>query len=160
MLMIRSKQTPLTRRSVTPRPLMPLSAVMWRLDRHEADIIAMIEEGDLLWAFDIRAPKAVKPEPRILTQSVVDFLAGNRPPLQDEETEWQRVASLIFPAKPVLVRCELAALLNCGRSHAMDLVRGCHFRLAPGHTIRPGPGGSPHIIADSVKDWLRKRRML
>jgi hypothetical protein len=145
--------------SVKPRPLMPISAVTWRLDRHENEVLAMIEEGELLFAFDVRSPKALKSSPRVLAQSVEDYLAGNRP-REDEQTEWQRVASLIFPDKPVLVKYELARLLNCGRQHATDLVYARQFRLVPGSRIRPGPGGSAQIETASVQEWLLRRRML
>jgi hypothetical protein len=146
--------------SVKPRPLMPIAAVMWRLDRHENAVLAMIEEGELLFAFDVRAPKALKPSPRVLAQSVEDYLAGNRPRDEDEQTEWRRIVSLIFPDKPVLVKYELARLLNCGRQHATDLVYARQFRLVPGSRIRPGPGGSAQIETASVEKWLLKRRML
>jgi hypothetical protein len=122
--------------------------------------MAMIEEGLLLWCFDVKEPKATRPAPRVLTQSVQDFLAGNRPSAEDQEAEWQRVANLIFPDKPSICTCELAQALNCGRQHTMNLIYAKQFRLAPGRRIRPGPGGSAQIETASVKEWLLKRRML
>jgi hypothetical protein len=105
---------PLPANSIEPRPLMPISAVIWRLNRPEKEVMALLDEGLLLWCFDVKEPKATRPAPRVLTQSVQDYLAGNCPPAEDEETEWQRVASLIFPDKPTIGTCELAQSLNCG----------------------------------------------
>jgi hypothetical protein len=150
---------PLPANSIEPRPLMPLSAVIWRLDRPENEVMALVEEGLLLWCFDVKEPKATRPAPRVLTQSVQDYLAGNPPSAEDEETAWPRVASLIFPDKPTMGTCELAQSLNCGRQHAMNLVYARQFRIVPGHHIRPGPG-SPYIETASVKAWLLNRRML
>ena len=152
---------PPRRRSVKPRPLMPLSAVEWRLDRHEYEVITMIEEGELLWAFDVRAPKASHAELRVLTQSVQDYLAGRCSLAdKDEDADWQRVARLIFPDQPSIVTGELTRSLSCGRQHAINLVYGRQFRLVPGSAIRPGPGGSPRLETASVAGWLRKRRVL
>ncbi len=160
MLMLRSRPTPATRRTIKPRPLMPLSAVMWRLDCHECQVLALIEEGELLWAFDVKAPKALRPSVRVLTQSLADFLAGKAPPLIDEEMEWERVAKSIFPPKPIIAGRELARLLNCGRQHVLDLVHAGQLGLAPRSQIRPGPGGMPQILTPSAAAWLRTRRML
>ena len=152
---------PPQRRSVKPRPLMPLSAVMWRLDRHEHEVMTMIQEGHLLWVFDVRAPKASRVDLRVLNQSVQDYLAGRCPFIEkDEDADWQRVARLIFPDKPSIVTGELTRSLNCGRQHAINLVYGRQFRLVPGSAIRPGPGGSPRVETASVATWLRKRRVL
>ena len=145
--------------SIKPRPLMTLSTVIWRLDRPEKEVTAMVQEGLLLWCFDVKQPKSMRAALRVLTQSVQDYLAGNRPSAEDEETAWPCVASLIFPDKPTICTCELAQALNCGRQHAMNLVYARQFRIVPGHHIRPGPG-SPYIETASVKAWLRKRRTL
>jgi hypothetical protein len=135
---------------------------MWRLDRRENEVLALIEEGELLWAFDVRTPAAARPSVRVLYQSVEDYLAGNRPSgtVASEEAEWQQVASLVFPDKPTIVNCELAGLLNCGRQHVMDLVHAKQFRLLPGTRFHPGRNGSPQIVTASAKEWLQKRRML
>ena len=146
-------------RAIAPRPLMTLSAVMWRLDRDEDEVLALIDEGALLWAFNVAVPSALKTAPRVLAESVGDYLAGRTRPAGDEEAEWQRVAGLIFPAKETIVRCELARALNCGRTHALSLIHLKQFQVARGTRCRPGPGGSPRIITASAAEWLRKRRL-
>ncbi|MCX6924556.1 MAG: hypothetical protein NT154_15280, partial [Verrucomicrobia bacterium] len=145
MIATLTKPSPSRRHAVKPRPLMPISAVQWRLDLSENEVVALIEEGELLFAFDIREPKAVRTAPRVLTQSVQDFLSGHCSSADDEETEWQNVAKMIFPDRPTIVTCELARLLNCGRQHAMNLLYARQFKVAPGSRIRRGPGGSAWI---------------
>lgn len=147
-------------RCIQPRPLMPIEAVQWRLDKDESQVRAMIDEGELLWAFNIARPTVEAPTVRVLAQSVEDYLAGVAPPAEDEETEWQRVAGMIFPDRPVITGIELRRMLCCGREHARKLVRARQFRLVKGSRIRRGPGGYAQLEAASVRDWLRKRRVI
>jgi hypothetical protein len=144
-----------------PRPLMPLSAVMTCLDLDEDDCLVLIDEGALIWAFDIRGPGSQKRQVRVLTESVEDLVQRRKRNWEDDESEWQRVAALIFPDKPAIVTCELARALNCGRAFTMDLIHARQFQFAPGGArIRQGPNGSPQITTASAKRWLLKRRML
>ncbi|MGA2751992.1 MAG: hypothetical protein ABSG59_24785 [Verrucomicrobiota bacterium] len=136
------------------------SAVTWRLDCHEEEVLSLVEEGCLLWAFNIAAPKAKKVAClRILAESVEDFAVGRQRSYGDDEAEWLRVAGIIFPQKCEIDTYELARALNCGRQHAMDLIHARQFRLAPGAHIRRGPGGSPQILTASVAEWLKERRV-
>ncbi len=143
-----------------PRPLMPMSAVMWRLDLDEDDVLVLINERALLWAFDIAAPRAERRAVRVLTESVQDLVYSRKRPYTDDESEWQHVGSLIFPDKPTIVTCELARSLNCGRAYTMNMVHAGEFKTVPGTVPRPGPNGSAQIVTASAKAWLRKRRML
>ena len=139
---------------------MPMSAVMWRLDLDEDDVLVLIDEGALLWAFDIAGHRAERRTVRVLTESVEDLVFRRKRPYTDDESEWQHVAGLVFPDKPTIVTCELARSLNCGRSYTMNLVHAGEFKLVPGNIPRPGPNGSAQIVTASAKAWLRKRRML
>jgi len=145
---------------IQPRPLMPIEAVQWRLDKDESQVRALIDEGELLWAFNIAHPTAEAPAVRVLAQSVEDYLASSVRPAEDEERDWQRVAGLIFPDKPVITGIELRALLSCGRETALRLIRARQFRSVKGSRMRRGPGGSARLETTSVKEWLRGRRML
>lgn len=147
-------------RGTEPRPLMSMSAAMWRLDLNEDGVMVLIEEGALLWAFNIAGPGAERSAVRILTESIEDLVFSRKRPYLEDEAEWQRVAKLIFPAKPTIVTCELARSLNCGRQCAMNLVHARQFRTVAGTRIRPGPGGAAQIVTASAKQWLRKRRIL
>jgi hypothetical protein len=139
---------------------MPLSAVMTWLDLDEDDVIVLIDEGALLWAFDIKSPGAGKRNVRVLTESVEDLVQRRKRTYQDDESEWQRVAALVFPDKPAIVTRELARALNAGRNFTIDLIHARQFQFAPGGAqIRTGPNGSPHITTASAKKWLLKRRM-
>ena len=149
------------RQAVSPRPLMPIQAVMWRLDVDEAGAMALVEDGRLFWAFNIASEAdGARPCVRVLTQSVADYLAGRAANAGGEDGgEWRRVAALIFPAKPVIATCELARSLNCSRQQTADLIAEGAIRLVPGSRPRRGPGGQAQIVTASASEWLRQRRL-
>ena len=143
-----------------PRPLMGMSSVMWRLDLDEDRVLVLIDEGALLWAFDIASPGMKSRTVRVLTESVEDLVHSRKRLYAEDESEWQRVASLIFPDKPSIVTYELARSLNCGGQWVLDMVHAREFKLVHGNIPRCGPNGSAQIVTASAKAWLRKRRML
>jgi hypothetical protein len=143
-----------------PRPLMPMSSVMWRLDLDEDDVLVLIDEKALLWAFDIAGPRAKRRAVRVLTESVEGLVYSRKRPYTDDELEWRSVAALVFPDKPAITTSELARALNCGAWTAMLLIHARQFKLVPGNIPRRGPKGSAQIVTASVKAWLRKRRLI
>jgi len=54
------------------RPLLPLSAVAMFLNKSAREILALIEDGKLRWAFDIRSAKSSRREIRVLRQSLFE----------------------------------------------------------------------------------------
>lgn len=142
-----------------PRPLMPLSAVMWRLDRDEDAILRLIEDGELSWAFNVARPSAREHRsPRVLTESVTDYLNGRTRSFISAEAEWQWVISMILPAGRTAITCDLARALCCGREHIMNLLREGAIK-AEFPEVRRGMNSSPRFYTQSVADWLRGRRL-
>lgn len=143
-----------------PRPLMTISAVCGILDRNQESVLQLIEEGELLFAFNIAAAETRHRIPRILWESIDDFLAGRKREFSSEGEAWAHVAPLIFPEKEQITTRDVMRALNCSRQHAIDLIREKTFVLAPGSHCRRGPGGSPKIETASLAAWLKSRRML
>ena len=84
------------------RPLVPLPAVMMFLDRSANEVIELIEDGKLRWAFDIRTTKAGSREVRILRQSLFEYTGLYvREPEADklvtEKEEEREIMNLILP---------------------------------------------------------------
>lgn len=156
---------------IAPRPLMPIAAVGWRLDLEEKQVMELIHKGQLLWAWNIAGPDAYRrTDPRILTESVAKYLEGQRPAQGEEfksqaarqfeaETEWQRIASLIFPSEPEIVTCELARCSNCSRDHVVRLLRAGQFQQVPETRIHRGVTGQARIETASAVEWLKGRRL-
>ena len=59
----------------TGRLLMPMAAVMVILDRSEDDLLRLVEEGELEFAFDISTGGAVRREVRIYRESLLRYQA-------------------------------------------------------------------------------------
>jgi len=143
-----------------PRPLMSIAAVCWRLDCGPDKVLRLIEDGDLLFAWNIASSNTRQRIPRVLTECVEDFISKRSRPFKSEDAEWNYCAGLIFPVEPILSARDLTRTLNCGRQHALDLIREKHFTPVRGYRCRRGPGGSPRIHTASVAAWLKSRRLI
>ena len=105
------------------RPLMPMSAVMWRLDRRmNDDVLALIDEGATALGFEHSLAQGCGSagqcacSPRALR---IWSIAGSAHYTVEDETDWGAWAGLVFPNKPVS--------LQRGSWHAHEL------RAAHGH---------------------------
>jgi hypothetical protein len=86
------------------RPLVPLPSVCLFLNKTAQQVRALIEEGKLAWAFDIRSSKAEHREARVLRKSLLEYT--DRPPRLDDtpetESDCSKVIDLILPAGIIL----------------------------------------------------------
>jgi hypothetical protein len=81
------------------RPLVPLTAVSMFLDLTAKEVLALIEEGKLRWAFDIRTAHSERREVRVLRQSLFEFtgLCERQRNAQSGEAEFREISELILP---------------------------------------------------------------
>jgi len=144
----------------TTRPLLSVGAAMWKLDLTEDQVLALIESGDLLWAFNIAKAGCHARTVRIWTRSLETYeeSRANSGTTPQDMPGWEAVEESIFPTRETLTAIDLARVFNCSSSHLLALVMSGSFRLAKGGW-RPGPGGSPVIETASVKAWLKSRRI-
>jgi hypothetical protein len=143
------------------RPLVGLWTVLSVTDlKSEDDVLAAIEDGSLLWAFDLKTKRAKARLVRVLAASVCDFVAGNPPPKMTEADEWRQVQNLIFgaPASSIPAK-EIALAWNISGTHMLNLCDEKLLRLAKGSPRHCGPGGSPLVIFQSAVEFLRERRI-
>ncbi len=87
------------------RPLVPLRAVTMFLNMNAREVLALIEEGKLRWAFDIRSGKAQRREVRVLRQSLFEFTGLHAPTARAdnaEREEFLKVIELILPPGTVV----------------------------------------------------------
>ncbi|MEO5804101.1 MAG: hypothetical protein ABIR24_11290 [Verrucomicrobiota bacterium] len=137
-------------------PLLSVTTVRAMICAPSDKIQTMIEDGSLLWAFDIRHPNAVRPYIRVLTQSVVDYLAQK--PLARRDSNWCSVLPTILPVhRDSLPATVVAHLLNCDADHVNLLVKARSFTQA---TARKSPNQSQKIKRESIAAFLKQRRML
>jgi hypothetical protein len=88
------------------RPLVPMAAVELFLNRSRKEVLELIDEGRLRWAFDIRSRVAAAKEVRVLRQSLFEY-TGLYEPEPEEATvtadnSLKRVIHLILPEGVVL----------------------------------------------------------
>ncbi len=87
------------------RPLVPLAAVMMFLNQSARQVTALIEDGQLRWAFDIRSAAAAQREVRVLRQSLFEFTGLFVPrniPRGGEAAEFAEIMGLVLPPGAVV----------------------------------------------------------
>lgn len=87
------------------RPLVPVSASAMFLNLDTQEVLALIDSGQLRWAFDIRSGNAERREVRIWRQSLFDYTGlyrATRAGLPDD-CAFKRVMDQIFPEE-IIVR--------------------------------------------------------
>jgi hypothetical protein len=151
--------------------LVPLPAAVLFLNRKQRAVLALIDSGELRWAFDIRSPSAGTRTVRILRDSLLEY-TGLRPHellYDSDELEFAAIVNAILPnrkvkrprrllasgAEPVLSGSEVAQCFSCTNNHVLNLVREGLLRV-PG---RRAPGEPLLILRASVIEFLRQRRM-
>lgn len=151
------------------RHLLDLQTVTGLLDKSSRDVCGLIEEGRLLYAFDLRGRGAARAFVRILDHSVFNYSQNNQAVASrqgDTEKDLLTVISWILPApsvwqpEPAFTACELARAFNCGGTHILNLIADGLLRTPKGSHARRGPTGSPLVTLASATKFLEERRML
>jgi hypothetical protein len=145
------------------RPLWTISGATAWLRRHPDDILRMIEDGRLEWAWDIAAgPCRRRREIRIWFESLewARRNLGRRAAellLSPSPTPAQVVERIIGHHRPLLRGSEVQALLNCDRNLVFRHLRSGALRPASGQaslTCR-----TPLISRESLERFLLARRI-
>jgi hypothetical protein len=140
--------------------LMTIEAARATIPGHdEDDIIALVEEGAILFAWNIALGESR--EVRLYPDSVAHFASsgGHRPfPRTDNQVICHLLAQLTG-GKPFTTGKRLALLLNCSSSHITNLIQAKRLALMPGTTYGPGKDGSPLITDFSVKKFFADTRI-
>jgi hypothetical protein len=150
-----------TKPIIFKRPLVSLWTVLAVTDlKSEDEVLAAIEGGRLLWAFNIACKEAKSRLIRVLATSVSNFVEGNPPPKMSDAEEWQQVLRAIFPTPaPSFAAKEIALAWNVSGTHILNLCDQKLLRLVKGTPRHSGPGGSPQVEYQSAVDFLRARRV-
>ena len=135
------------------KPLLPVRGVVSLVDRNEAQVLAMIEEGSLLWAFDVALdPKSGHcRELRVLPAAVAAYLRG-----EACSFDWPDVFSLLVTDSPTVLAREVSHVLNVSSTHVYNLIG--RKALVSCSRQKTGPFGSARIPTDSFAQFLKNRR--
>ncbi|TAL06140.1 MAG: hypothetical protein EPO07_02310 [Verrucomicrobia bacterium] len=148
------------------RPLVNLWTAVAALDRSSYEVLALIEEGRLRFAWNIALRGDGQRDVRILTQSLFEFQNNQAAPSISADEDFQRAVKLIFPAVShtrgvATVRAAtIYKKFSVSSCHVLSLAEQGTLRLLAGTVQRPGPDGSPQIEFNSVVEFLARRRMV
>ena len=134
------------------RPLLPVEAVVFMVNRDGDEIAADCERGFFKFAFDISAPGAVRREIRIFRDCVLKTL---QPELALPE-KLEEVFERIFPRRD-LRGVELQRTLSCSLGHIRDLDDAALISVARERLAASGPRASRVYSRDSIIAFLKSR---
>ena len=136
------------------KPLLPIRGVVSLIDRNEDAVLALIEQGQIAWAWDVSldGKRARSKELRVLPAAVANYMTGRPCTL-----EWADVLGMLIPADArTLATPEVSRLLNASHTHVFAL--GGRKLLRHCSSWRTGPGGAARFSTESVVNFLRNRR--
>jgi hypothetical protein len=136
------------------KPLLPVRGVMSLLDKNEDEVLRLIEDGQLAWAFDVALdPKRGRNrELRILPAAVSAYLRGQTCELELADVLW-----MVLPHdEPVILSRDITRILNVCGTHTYALVR--RKLIVPCSTWRRGRGGCGRFTTKSFIEFLKARR--
>ncbi len=155
-------------------PLVPMPAVMLFLNRKQRAVVALIESGQLRWAFDLRSANAATREIRVLRNSLFEYtrLRPRECFHESDRHEFADIIQAILPEpKPgrdqprqlvptangeaVVTSTRVAQCFSCSTGHVRKLLREKLLR-AP---ARRAAGDDVILLRASVIEFLWKRRM-
>jgi hypothetical protein len=127
---------------------------MSQLGLGEREVLQMIDEGQLLWAFDLALDScgsARKRKLMLLPQCVDDWQIYGKSSLT-----WAEVLTLVLPQGQETLRAkELIRCLNVCESHLYNFLR--RKEITACSKWWRGPKGSASISTPSVIEFLKKR---
>jgi hypothetical protein len=142
------------------RPLMHACAAEECLDVSRLKLAALIEAGELPWAWDFGTGHARK-EVRLLAACVVERASGPIPAIgATRNLRLPEVLALILPEKRETLRsAELQRLFHAGRDLIHDLHEAGEIKRVSEKLPATGPNASPRFTRASVVRLLEQRRI-
>ena len=139
--------TPARQRS---KPLLPVRGVCSLVDKNAEQVLQLLEEGALSWAWDVSLARKRR-EIRVLPAAVADYLKGHTC-----ELKWADVLDLMVPDAPTVPASDITRMLNVSSDHTYHLIDRKQIVACP--TRRRGPGGSARVPAKNLIQFLEQRR--
>ena len=163
----RQRNLPLTLDERTP--LVPMQTAKIALGISEDDVLSLIEDGSLRFAFDARTPGSAHAMPLIWRECVVAKQGGLPQPQGELEGVIGEILGTPLPGplpagrgegisvRAVRVRAVLGA---SSQLHVTRLIRAGVLKVDAGRPVTLGRAQSPWITWTSLAEFLRARRMV
>jgi hypothetical protein len=139
------------------RPLLRVQTVQDCLAKTRDEVNAMIESGELPFAFDLSAKPATRKELRIFTLCVAEKTGWKNPAGQTKNYQLSEVIRAILPQRDVR-STELRNLFACSCDHIYQLADNLKVTRKPAAT--GGPNSYTVFHRASVETFLAQRRIV
>lgn len=141
-------------------PLMSIGAARAVLELDEDEMLDLIDNNLLAWAWHIESAPGGRREIRILAKCVRGFQTTQTDcGLRHASVEEIIGHILARDKKPFIDGRRLASLFVCSGQLVMDLISAGALTVTEGTSWRRGRGGSPVISRESVVRFLQERRI-
>ena len=142
------------------RPLIPMKAAVVLLDRSEDEVLALIDLGELTWAWDISSEAAERREVRIWRESLLCHMQ-NDAGLRDSHAKLPEASVLNFllPHSGEEIRStHLQRLFTASQGHIQHLI---DQKLLHGlNDPKTGRNGYVRVTRASFLAFMRSRRII
>lgn len=138
-------------------PLLRPETVQDVLNKSRDEVNAMIQSGELAFAFDLAAQPGKQKDPRILTLCVAEKSGWKNPIGQTKNFQLPEVIGLILPKRDVR-STELKGLFACSHQHVHRLKN--NFKISRQPVEQDGPNSYTVFSRASIENFLAKRRMI
>lgn len=140
------------------RPLIPMKAAVVFLDRSEDEILALIDSGELAWAWDISSEAAERREVRIWRESLLVFLSPGGPSSHSDLDETNVLNFLLPHSGDELRSTHLQRLFTASQGHIQHLI---DQKLLHGlNDPKTGRNGYVRVTRASFLTFMRARRII
>src|SRR5713101_9707999 len=147
---------PNSRHSPVGRPLLSMKTAMVVLNRDERQVMRLIKQGALAWAFDVRRASSQRAAVRIFRPCLAEYLEAPEPP-GPAPRDLEEVLHAILPAEGPLAPATLVArAFGCSGSHITNLIRDGLLIVA---RSSPRRAVSASLSRGSILGFLRERRI-
>jgi hypothetical protein len=137
-------------------PLLRVATTQDVLNKSRDEVNAMIESGELPFAFDLSAKPSSRKEPRIFSLCVAEKSGWKNPIGQTKNFKLPEVIGMILPKRDVR-SSELKRLFACSRDLICSLAKD--LRVARQPAVSDGPNCYTVFHRESVEKFLTGRRM-
>ncbi len=133
-----------------------MKTAMVVLNRDEHQVMRLVKQGALAWAFDVRRASSQRAAVRIFRPCLAEYLSTPEPPGPDPR-DLEAVLHAILPAEGPLVPATLVArAFGCSGSHIANLIRDGLLIVA---RSSPRRAVSADLSRGSILGFLRQRRI-
>jgi hypothetical protein len=142
-------------------PLWTPEAAQQCLEVKREQLVAMIQSGEIAWAWNIGRAGATRSELRILAACVIERNVGIIPQIgATRNLKLAEVVNLILPAmRPTLRGRELQKLFMCNPDTIRKLRLAGNLEMVPEVLDKHGPNSSPRYTRDSLVKFFARRRI-